>query len=130
MDIKNLFFRGCHEDVKKMHLSRYWKYNRACNETLFEEGWKKTSISGQYKTSLKLTIKRFMNVLTTFYDAWRTSHGCLLQDVFATSPKKRSSRLPFWTNTRRLWDQKLDFLRTFLRRLVAGWAVLISLNNI
>ena len=35
--------------------------------------------------------------------------------------KRRSSRLSFRINTRRLLDQKLDVLWTFLRRPAASW---------
>ena len=35
--------------------------------------------------------------------------------------KRRSSRLSFRINTRRLLDQKLDVLWTFLRRPAANW---------
>ena len=53
-----------------------------------------TSISDQYKTSLRSKIRLFMDVLITFYYGrlmdvfYRTSHGRLLQNVFATSQEK------------------------------------------
>ena len=56
----NLFFRGCHEDDKEIHQSRNWKYDGACDETLFGKGGEKQTIS------CRLTVYVNISFLTMY----------------------------------------------------------------
>ena len=75
--------------------------------------WYKTYIDRKSIYSLQVVLyvyqKSLEEVLRRLKDVLRTSFGRHLEDVsWKTSCgrlKKRSSRLPFQTNLRRLWDQ-------------------------
>ena len=52
----NLFFRGCHEDDKEIHKSRTWKYDGACDETLFGKGGEKQTISCRLTVYVNISL--------------------------------------------------------------------------
>ena len=77
------------------------------------------------KTLDKLWLKRSWERLLE--EVLRASPGRRLEDVSWKRSRgrliKRSLRLPFQTNLRRLWDQNQNVVTTFLQRVFVSWVV-------